>query len=154
MTLYQQALPVLQALAREHPQDTTVQLDLTRCLGDTANVQTDAGDYPGAMKNLVFAESLVTPIVLREPHSYTARNLLRYVLYTEAGTLLVQRETSQALELCPRLLNVSESLAKSDPENAGAQHNLSNSHDAYARALMQARRWPEALVLQQGSVCG
>ena len=145
MALYQQALPILQALARERPQNTMVRLDLTLCLKDIAKVQTDAGDYPGAMKNLVAAESIVTPIVLGEPNSYTARNLLRDALYTEVETLLVQRETSQALDLCPRLLGIAESLAKSDPDNAGSQHNLSNTYDAYARALMQAQRWPEAL---------
>ena len=152
MAFYQQALPILQALARERPQDTMVRLDLTGCLKDIAKVQTDAGDYPGAMKNLVAAESIVTPIVLGEPNSYTARNLLRDALYTEVETLLVQRETSQALDLCPRLLGIAESLAKSDPDNAGSQHNLSNTYDAYARALMQAQRWPEALEAFQSAL--
>ena len=152
MAFYREALPVLQVVARERPQDTEVQLDLTRCLGDTADVQRSAGDYPGAMENLAFAEGTVAPIVLREPNSYTARNLLRYVLYIEVDTLLAQRKTNQALELCPRLLGVVEPLARADPDNAGSQLNLSISHDACGRALMQAQRWPEALTAFQAAL--
>ena len=70
----------------------------------------------------------------------------------EVDTVLVQRKTDQALELCPRLLGVVEPLAKADPDNAGSQLNLSISHDAYGRALMQAQRWPEALTAFQAAL--
>ena len=145
MTLYREALPILQALAQERPQDTEVQLDLSRCLADTAIVQKDLVDNLAATENLAAAESIVAALATREPNNFTARNLLRYVLYNETEVLLARQETGQALERCPRMLSVAESLARSDPENAGCQHNLAASHEACGEALMQARRWQEAL---------
>lgn len=145
LALYQQALPILQALAQEHPQDAEVQIVLTRCLSDTAIVQKNTGDYPGATKNLTAAEAVAGALARREPNNFTARNQLWFALYNETEALLAQKAVERALEICPRMLEVAESLAKSDPENAASQHNLAASHDIHGEAMMQAHRWLEAL---------
>ncbi len=149
LALYGQALPILRTLARDHPQDADIGLNLARCLENHADAQQDPGDYPGALRRLTQAEEIVTPLTQREPDRDCARSSLWYILYSETEMLLARKATDQALAVCPRLVGAAEARTRSNPGDIVAQHNLAISHEAHGAALMQAQRWDEALTALQ-----
>lgn len=116
--LYPEALPILEALARERPQDTEVHLDLVRCLQNTADAQEDCQDHPGAAKSLASADEVLTSLARRESDNLRVQVSLWHNLHSEMLVMLKRQAIGEALVMYPRMLTAAQVLAKSAPEDA------------------------------------
>ena len=139
------ALPILQGLSAERPKELEMKLYVARCYSNMGDVKRDAEEFPAATALYAQAQEVVTAVLKDDPANQSAQLVEWVVAYDQCEALKSQGADDQAIAVAPAMVAKGKALADKDPKNTAFQHNLANSYNTYGDALLQGKRYPEAI---------
>ncbi len=149
---YQQAVELLEAVLRDHPELADPSFDLAMHLGDLNTLQQMAGKLDSALQSLDKALEILERLNRQYPGVRNYQNSLASTYNRMSDLHRRRREPAEALAFAEKARMQLERLVSQHPEDLDSRVDLARSCNHIGRGLQQARDSAEALRAFQRAV--
>ncbi|MFT5469847.1 MAG: tetratricopeptide (TPR) repeat protein [Verrucomicrobiales bacterium] len=142
---YREYRTIMERQAREAPDNTGTQRDLSVSHEKIGDVLAEQGDLAGALESYRVSMVMAEQLAASDPSNATWQRDLSVSHYRIGGVLAAQGERGEALESYRATIAIFEQLAASDPSNITSQRDLFVSHMKIGDVLAAQGERGEAL---------
>ncbi len=152
LSMSQEAVRVIEALALDHPMNTTIRNEVAMCHLEAGRAQSRLQQFDAALRSFQRAEAITRGMAAADPSNAQARWMQALELNLIGDVLKALNRPAEAIAAHTSALALLSDIARADPSNENYQYNLANTYQligdaslAIARAAGRSRpAWLEA----------